>query len=551
MDNKSLFRPMCVPFPICWLRIPHLLVLWWLAVALTAPAADWPQYRGPTRDGVSTDRIVTNWTGSVTNPVWSVPVTNSFSSFAVRGELAFSQVNRFLNGTNREVCVALSITNGAELWSRDLDDAYYPIDTGVGSNDGPRTTPAVEGDSLYVLTSYLKLYRLAATNGATIWQQDLLALYGGVIEDNQNSASPLLEAGLLFVNTCAGTTVLGGVGVSNLMAFSTTDGSLVWRSRNENMTLSTPTLATIHGVRQIIFDTRTGVVSLNSTNGAFLWKFNYPFTISAGAELIVSPVVSSNIVFIMGPRVYLMGAVAHRVNFTNSTWSTTQLWTKTGSTPANDTVGNWWTTPVVLDGFLYGQIGNQATGTGGENNDTCPLKCVDIRTGAIKWATNNFGRGGVLLVNQQLVVLTEKGALVLVRPNTNAYTELGRFQAIPDYNPTTNKCWNVPAVADGKFYIRSTYFGAMYDLSVPGLQLDTPTPQPPDKLQLTVRTSNGSALDSNRLAGMEVRASTNLTLAREAWPKLTNQLLLNNGVAVVTNVDGTTPRQYFIVAEPK
>jgi outer membrane protein assembly factor BamB len=205
-------RPGCAPWAGAVLLCAALSV---------AKAADWPNYRGPTRDGVSTDRIVTNWSGSVTNPVWLVPVTNSFSSFAVSGGFAYSQVNRFLNSTHREVCVALSITNGAELWARDLDDAYYPGDTGVGSNDGPRTTPAVIGDSVYVLTSYLKLYRLAATNGATIWQKDLLALYGGVIESNQNSASPVIEDGLIFVNTCAGTTVLGGVGISNLMAFST------------------------------------------------------------------------------------------------------------------------------------------------------------------------------------------------------------------------------------------------------------------------------------------------------------------------------------------
>jgi outer membrane protein assembly factor BamB len=516
-------------------------------------AADWPNYRGPTRDGVSTDRIVTNWSGSVTNPVWLVPVSNSLCSFSVSGGFAYSQANRFLDGTNREVCVGLSITNGAEVWSRDLDLAYYPTDTGVGNN-GPRTTPVVIGDSVYVLTSYLKLYRLAATNGATIWQKDLLALYGGVLEDNQNSASPVIEDGLIFVNTCAGTTELGGVGVSNMMAFSTTNGALVWRYRNENMTQSTPVLATIQDVRQVIFATRTGVVSLNPTNGAFLWKFNYPFTFLSYADVMTSPVVYSNIVFIMGPRIYSMGSAAYRVNLTNGTWyATNQLWAKTGnSTPANDTVATWWTTPVVLDGFLYGQIGstpsNQADS---ENSVVCPLKCVDIQTGTIKWSTNNFGRGGILVVNKQLVVITEKGDLVLVRPNTNAYTELGRFQAIPDYSQPTNKCWNTPAVADGKIYVRSTYFGAMYDLSVPGLKLDKPIPQPPGKFQLTVRTGDGSDVNANRLTGMEVRTSTNPASSPEAWPKLTNQLVLTNGVVVVTNVDGAAPTRYFIVTEPK
>ncbi len=535
----------------CGSRVLKAAVFLMVAV-LAASAGDWPQYRGPTHDGVSTDRINTNWFGSVTNAVWFVPVSNSLCSFAVSGGYALSQVNRFMNGTNREVCVALNITNGVEAWSRDLDDADYPKDTGVGNN-GPRTTPSIIGDSVYVLTSYLKLYRLALTNGATIWQKDLLALYGGLNEDNQNSMSPLIENGLIFVNTCAGTTIPAGVGVSNLMAFSTTDGALVWRSRNENMTHSRPVMATIHGVRQVIFGTRTGVVSLNPTNGTFLWKFNYPFTVADNYDVMTSPVVYNDVVFIMGPRSYLMGSTARRITFTNGSWfATNQLWAKTGATGVStDNVATWWTTPVVLDGFLYGQIGNQVGSTGGESNDTCPLKCVDIQTGAVKWATNNFGRGGLLVVDKKLVVLTERGLLVLVKPNTNSYIELGRFQAIPDYNSLTNKCWNAPAVADGKIYVRSTYFGAMFDTSIPQLKLDAPLPQPPGKLQLTVRTSNGSALDSNRMSGMEVRAGTNLTLSPEAWPKLTNNLVLTNGVVVVTNIDGASSHRYFIVAEPK
>src|SRR5262245_1402134 len=91
--------------------------------ALTSTAADWPQYRGANHDGISSDRINKNWTGSVTNSVWRVPVTNSMCSFVVSGGRAFTQVNRLMGATNKEVCVALSITNGAELWATPVEDA--------------------------------------------------------------------------------------------------------------------------------------------------------------------------------------------------------------------------------------------------------------------------------------------------------------------------------------------------------------------------------------------------------------------------------------------
>jgi len=543
----------------------YLMMFSLLGVAFSTSASIWPNYRGPNHDGASTDRIITSWTGSVTNPIWLVPVTNSFSSFTVNGGRAYTQINPRIgvfdqfepdNYTNREACVALSITNGARLWTTMVENnTPHTQDTGVGSKNGPRSTPVVHGDSVFVLTSYMKLYRLNATNGSIIWQKDLLSLYGGALLHNEAAASPLIEDGLIYVSTCAGAATMGAIGVSNLMAFSMTNGDLVWRSQNENMTHSTPILATIHGVRQVIFPARTGLVSLNPATGEFLWKFPYPFTLGNLSDFCASPVTAGDIIFVTGSRGQLYGSGARRINYTNNTWSTTLLWSKVGNTPINDTVASYWMTPVVVDGFLYGQFSNtgNTTGIGGEN-DTSPFKCVDLLTGTIRWSTNNFGRGGTLLVNSSLLTITERGELVLTKPDPNAYTELARFQAIPDYDPATahtNVCWNSPAVADGKVYIRSTQFGAMYDLSFPALKLDPPQIAPANTFNLTVRTEDGSAVSSGRVPSIEVRASTSLALSPEAWPKLTNQLILTNGVVVVTNVDGTLSQRYFIVTEPK
>src|SRR5439155_10272589 len=142
-----------------------------------------------------------------------------------------------------------------------------------------------------------------------------------------------------------------------------------------------------------------------------------------------------------------------------------------------------------------------------------------------------FGHGGILIANDNLLLVTETGDLVLAQPNTNSYTELGRFNAIPDYYADTNKCWNSPAVADGRIYVRSTAWGACFDLSMPDLKLDPPQRAPTNKFQLTIRTIDGTPIDSNRLTSMEVRAANDLVQSPSVWPKLTNNVTLSNGIA--------------------
>src|SRR5215831_10741876 len=455
-------------------------------VALTALSADWTQYRGPNHDGTSSDRITKQWIGSVTNPVWQVLVTNGLSSFAVSGGRAFTQIRRTISGVDKEVCVAMSTTDGSELWATTVDDAIY--DGGVGYDDGPRSTPTVDNGSVYILSSYLNLYRLDAADGSVLWQQDLRAVYGGDVIPWQNAASPVLENGLIYLNAKCGT--------STLMALRASDGSQAWSSQDEAMTHSTPILATIHGVRQVIFAAQSGLVSLNSQSGSLLWKQPYPFYYST--SLGASPVVWDDMVFVVGAHAYGMGSMVVRADLTGNTWTTTQLWFT--NNPASH-----WMTPIAYNGFLFGEFGIQ-------QEDATPstrLQCIEMRTGTVKWTTNNFGHGGTLLVDNNLVIITEVGDLVLVKPDTNAYVELGRFQAIPDYQQDFNKCWNSPAVADGRVYVRSTSYGACFNLSVPNLKLDPPKPAPANRFQLTIRAADGSPIDSNRMAAMELRASTN------------------------------------------
>jgi outer membrane protein assembly factor BamB len=503
-----------------------LLALWLLSACPLF--ADWPQYRGANHDGVSHDRINKQWSGAVTNPVWRVPATNGLSSFAIGSGAAYTQIRREIGGVQREVCVALRLTDGFELWSANIGPADYP-NGGVGPDDGPRSTPTVDNGSVYVLSTYLVLQRLNATNGALIWSTNLLAGFGGTIIPWQSAASPLLENGLIYVNANAGT--------ARLMALRASDGSLAWRSQNEAMTHSTPVAATIHGVRQIIFAAQTGLVSVDPLTGARLWKSTYPFNYST--SLAVSPVVWDDLVFVSGAHSYGMRSVVIQVAPTNNNWTVTQLWS------TNNPAAHWMT-PVVYQGFLFGQFGIQQF-----DSPTAQLTCIDMRTGTVQWATNGFGRGGTLLVDDHLVSLTEMGDLVLVKPDTNSYVELGRFTAIPDFDQFTNRCWNSPAISDGRVYARSTAFGAAFDFSVPNLKIDPLKLQAPNLLQLSARTSDGTPLDSNRAALIELLASPELKLDPSLWTRLTNPLALSNGVLYATNVSRGNSNAFFILSEPR
>src|SRR6266536_958836 len=265
-----------------WLQTTGLCfnrrLLWlWVAGATTAlRAGDWPQYRGQNHDGISAEIIRTNWAGATPRRVWKIPLAPALSSFSVASGRVFTMARRPAGGQDQEFCIALNAETGAELWaSAPLGIADYP-NGGVGSDDGPRSTPTVDGDRVYVLTSYLRLYCLGATNGAVIWSKDIVAEYGSTVIAWQSAASPLLEGDLVLV--------IGNATGKSLLAFHKTDGREAWKGQNDVMTQASPVAATVAGVRQVIFFAQSGLVSVAPDNGAVLWRYAFPFSTSTAAS---------------------------------------------------------------------------------------------------------------------------------------------------------------------------------------------------------------------------------------------------------------------------
>jgi outer membrane protein assembly factor BamB len=403
-------------------------------------AADWPQYRGSSHDGISSEKILKSWPQTGLRQVWKVPLTDGFSSFAVTGGKAFTILTREVEGAKHEVCLALDASSGSELWAVPIGVAKYDGggDSGTPTNrggDGPRSTPAVAGDRVYTLSSRLVLQCLDAQTGKEAWQHALITEYAGRNITWQSAASPLVEDGLVYV-------AAGGEGQA-LLAFDAKDGHLVWKGQDDGITQSTPVAATILGVRQVIFFTQKGLVSTEPKTGEVLWRQSFPFRTSAA----ISPVVAGDIVYCSAA--YGVGASACKINKASSsgTWSATELWFVKGNAQANH-----WSTPVCVDGYIYGLCGQAAYGK-------ASLKCVEAATGKVSWTHDGFGMGGCLFVDGQIMVLSDAGDLVLVKATPSQFTEVARTHVLD------GKCWNVPALSDGRLYARSTKEGVCLDLS--------------------------------------------------------------------------------------
>ena len=386
----------------------------------TIHGADWPGYRGMNGDGISAEKLNFNWTATPPKVLWKVPANTGFSSFSIAGGKAFTQVVREINGASREICVALDAATGKELWFADV--AVGSGYSGGGKGDGPRATPAVSEGIVYVLSPDLVLHALTADSGKPVWTHDLIMEYAAHNIGWNSAASPVIDGDLVFI--------MGGGRDQALLAFNKKSGQLAWKSGTESITHATPVVANILGERQVIFYCQSGLVSLAVKDGKLLWKFPYPFKVAAAA----SPVVSGDIVYCS--EAYNVGGGACKITKQGFTYTATQLW----QTPGNQEVANQWSTPVCIDGFLYGMFGTKGA----------ELKCVEIATGKVRWAQPGYGQGNAISAGGKVLALAENGDLIAVEPSPDAYKELGRFKAV------AGKCWSTPAVSNGCIFVRST-----------------------------------------------------------------------------------------------
>ena len=381
-------------------------------LALTVPtfAADWPQYRGVNHDGKTPEKIAKSWPTEGPKTVWKVPMGEGFSAVSIVGDRAYC----FASVEEQETVIAMEANTGKQLWAVPIDKKI--IDRQGGN--GPRSTPAVDGDLVYILGTYGKLAALNAADGKIVWQHDLNAEFGGKTIQWGYAASPVIEGDIVLV--CA-----GGQGQS-LLGFNKKTGAVIWKGQSDGMTHATPTPTTLFGTRQVIFRTDRGLVSVVPASGDVLWRWDFPHRVSSAA----SPIIGDDMVYVS--TAYGVGAGAARIAKDGDKWTATELWT-------NKELQNHWTTPVYKDGHLYGLYKN---GDG--------LRCIEMATGKEKWTKGGFAwQGATTLVDGDVLVQNDRGEIVLVQANPEKYVELARAQ------PLGGQCWTMATVSNGRIFARS------------------------------------------------------------------------------------------------
>jgi outer membrane protein assembly factor BamB len=403
-------------------------------VSSAVRAADWTQYRGPNVDGTVDESIATAWPKEGPKILWKVPIGESFGSFAVAGGKAII----FVEKGGDEVVRALDANTGKTAWETPIDKTIFEKQGG----NGPRSTPTIDGNAVFVLGTKLKLACLNATTGQVVWKTDLAKEYGGQyqldtagINNWGSAASPMLYKDLIFVN--------GGGKGSALLGIDKKTGKAVWKAEDDLLTHSSPVPAVIHGIPQVIFFTKSGLVSVVPETGKVLWRFAVPFKVSTAS----SPIVWQDIVYCSAG--YNNGAHCCRILKQGDKLGAQLLWELADS----NALANHWTTPVCKDGKLYGIYGFK-------DYTAAPLQCVDITNGKVLWSQPGFGTsGGTVLVGNYVLAQTGGGPIVLVEATPAKYTEIARAQPIGGA-----KFWTMAVVSGGRIYMRNTKEAACLDV---------------------------------------------------------------------------------------
>ena len=380
-----------------------------------AGASDWPQFLGPKRNGVyGGPAISDSWPASGPPVLWRKPLGEGFSGAVVQaGRLVL-----FHRLENSEQVECLEAQTGRPLWQYD-----YPTDyrDDFGFDGGPRATPSIWEGKVYTFGAQGVLHCLELENGRKVWSLNTHEKFGVRKGFFGAACSPLVEDGRVFLN-------LGGRDQAGLVAFDARTGRVLWTSTDDEASYSSPATATLGGRRQVLFFTRTGLVSADPASGEVLFRFRWRARSRASVNA-ATPLAAAPLIFLSAS--YGTGAVQLRVK--GSELET--VWT------SDESLSNHYSTSVIRGGHLFGFHGRQEYGQS--------LRCVALQTGRVLWSRDGFGAGTLSLAGDRLLVLKENGELLLVAASPQAFRLIAKASIL---GPTVRA---YPALADGRLFARN------------------------------------------------------------------------------------------------
>lgn len=384
------------------------------ALACVCRGGDWPQFLGPARNGVSAEtNLALPWPKSGPVARWKASVGEGWGGPVV----ASHRVIIFHRLDDREVVDCLNATNGIRLWRAEYAATYRDD---FGFEAGPRATPAIDDGLVFTFGADGVLGAWNLTNGASLWRIDTRKQFGNEKGFFGIACSPLVEGELVILN-------LGAPNGAGLVAFEKQTGKLRWKAATGEASYSSPVAAAFAGQRRILAVTRKNLAVVMPGDGKLLWEFPFAPRISASVSA-ATPLVIGDQIFISAS--YGAGAALLRFNETKPE----VIWS------GDDILSNHYATSVHHNGFLYGFDGRQ--------EQRCHLRCVELKTGKVRWSEEHFGAGTLVVAGSTLLVLTERGELLAAPASPEKFSPVARAQILG------LDCRAHAALANGLFYAR-------------------------------------------------------------------------------------------------
>lgn len=427
MKNRGIARRRSPKIPAMITSPRFLLVLLSLALggplvsASDATSADWPQWRGPLRDGHAAPATpVPEKLAADLKPRWKIAIGGGFSGpIAAGGKVVFLDEH-----DGQETAHLLDAATGRELWRVPYTAAF-----GDEWGPGPRATPLIDDDRLYVQSCSGELRCLALANGRIIWRTNFAdfgakflgnAAREGTASRRGNNGSGVIDGEHFVVP-------VGSTNGASLVCFDKLSGRVLWQSGSDEAAYSSLVTAPLAGIRQVVAFTAEALLGADLATGRVLWRV--PLKTFAKRHA-ATPVIRGDTVTVNS---HTFGTICFQISKDGTALKATELW-------ANKSLKVNLASFVLVGGHLYGA---------GANKD---FVCVDAATGAVKWSAPGFGRNtrdyaSTIAVGNRLIVLTEAGTLHLLEANPEKFVSLGQTQVCGD-------TWSFPAYASGRLFVR-------------------------------------------------------------------------------------------------